>query len=291
MLLTDRHASERGWALVSVLWGLVIISLIAAVMLSSARVSYRQAVYSVEQAQRQARAEAATARAVLGLLDTREDHRWRVDGVAQAWVFDGQEVQVAIQDEGGKIDLNAAGEPAIRQLLGVIGPAPVGMADKILDWRDQHGELHRLNGATSKTYSEAGRDYVPRGGPYQSIDELKLTLDMTSALYERLKPAVTVYSGRSKVNPTTAPKEVLMALLGQNDATASAAIAARNGSVLVGQTQGQPIIGGRIAMGIPIEGWTFSVRVRQPKQGNEQDRVIRISSKTAQRFDCLDVTE
>lgn len=252
--------SERGWALVSVLWGLVIISLIAAVMLSSARVTYRQAVFTVEQAQGRARADAATARAVLALLDARLDHRWRIDGVPRAWTFDGYQMGVAIQDEGGKIDLNASGDAAIRQLLNGMGPDAAGLAGKILDWRDQKGELHRLDGATTNSYLASGRDYIPRSGPFQSVDELRLVLGMTPLLFDRLAPAVTVYSGRSKVNLATAPAPVLMALLGEDEKTAASTIAARLGADASGQAQGLPIVAGVVGSGISIEGWAFSVR-------------------------------
>ena len=265
------------------LWGLVIISLIAAVMLSAARVSYRQAAYSVEQAQRRALADAATARAVLGLLDARSDHRWRVDGVPQVWDFDGQRIAIAIEDEGGKIDLNVAGDPAIRQLVNVVAPNAKGLADKILDWRQQSGDLHRLEGASGGDYA-AARDYRPRGGPFQSVDELKLVLGMTPALFRGLKPAVTVFSGRSKVNLATAPKEVLMALAGQDAAAATATVASRQGSIPVDQPQGQPIRGGVVQAGIPIDGWSFSIRVGLKDDRDARDRVIRIVPKIQPPF-------
>ena len=279
-----RRRAEGGWALVSVLWGLMIISLIAAVMLSSARVSYRQATYGVEQAQRQALADAATARAVLGLLDTRLDHRWRVDGVPQIWDFDGQRMVVAVEDEGGKIDLNASGDPAIRQLVNAVAPKASGLADNILDWRQQTGDLHRLQGATGADYAAAARDYHPRGGPFQSVDELKLVLGMTPAIFESLVPAVTVYSGRAKVNLATAPEAVLMAAAGQDAEAAAATVAARRGIVSVGESQRQPIENGVVQAGIPIDGWAFSIRVIQSGDKAAHDRVIRIIGKEGVLF-------
>lgn len=279
-----RSASEGGWALVSVLWGLVIISLIAAVMLSSARVSYRQAAFSVAQAQRDALTEAATARTVLALLDSRVDHRWRIDGVPQPWVFNGRPMQISVEDEGGKIDLNAAGAPAIRQLLNATGVGGIALADKILDWRDQKGDLHRLNGATGDDYIAAGRDYHPRGGSLQSVDELKLVLGMTTELYDRIRPALTAYSGRSKVNLATAPADVLMAVGGQNQAMAAATIAARQSVSAPEGFQGQPIINGVVASGIPIDGWSFAIHVTIPDEGHIQNRIVRLTPKASTPF-------
>lgn len=279
-----RSASEGGWALVSVLWGLVIISLIAAVMLSSARVSYRQAAFSVAQAQRDALTEAATARTVLALLDSRVDHRWRIDGVPQPWVFNGRPMQISVEDEGGKIDLNAAGAPAIQQLLNATGVGGIALADKILDWRDQKGDLHRLNGATGDDYIAAGRDYHPRGGSLQSVDELKLVLGMTTELYDRIRPALTAYSGRSKVNLATAPADVLMAVGGQNQAMAAATIAARQSVSAPEGFQGQPIINGVVASGIPIDGWSFAIHVTIPDEGHIQNRIVRLTPKASTPF-------
>jgi len=133
-----------------------------------------------------------------------------------------------------------------------------------------------LEGAASGEYAADGRDYHPRGGPFQSVDELKLVLGMTPALYERLAPAVTVFSGRSKVNLTTAPKEVLMALAGQDAAAAAATVAARQGAVPVNEAQIQPIVGGVVQAGIPIDGWVFSIRVWLSDDHDARQRALRI---------------
>ncbi|GGF51395.1 hypothetical protein GCM10011611_67330 [Aliidongia dinghuensis] len=277
-----RGRAEGGWALVSVLWGLVIVSLIAAMMLSSARVSYRQAAFSVAEAQRRADADAATVRAVLGLLDSRVDHRWRIDGVPQTWAFDGRVLRFAIEDEGGKIDLNASGDFAIRQLLKAVAPQANGLADKILDWRDQKGDLHRLQGATGADYAAEGRDYRPRGGPFQSVDELKLVLGMTPEIFDRLAPAVTVFSGRSKANLATAPREVLMAVMGDDAATADAAIAARAGTAP--DRSPQAVAGGIVQAGISTEGWAFSIHVAPMGGRLTESRVVRLLGGKGGRF-------
>ena len=59
---------QRGLALVTVLWGLVILAAIAAAMLSTGRVSSRLAAGGVERAKAEALAEAGVNRAVLGLM-------------------------------------------------------------------------------------------------------------------------------------------------------------------------------------------------------------------------------
>lgn len=46
--------------------------------------------------------DAGVARAALGIGDPRSGERWRVDGVPQRFVFNGDAITVSVQDEGGK---------------------------------------------------------------------------------------------------------------------------------------------------------------------------------------------
>ena len=70
----------------------------------------------------------------------------------------------------------------------------------------------RVNGAKDQAYRLAGTSYRPRNGPFQSVDELLLVMDMTPALFTRIAPALTVYSGRQFIDPQVAPREALLAL-------------------------------------------------------------------------------
>jgi general secretion pathway protein K len=91
-----------------------------------------------------------------------------------------------------------------------------------LDWRDG-SPLKRADGAKADEYRAAGYDYLPRNGPFQSVDELTLVMGMTRDLYKRVEPALTVYSGRQFVDPQFATPEVLSALPSLADAHAAAA--------------------------------------------------------------------
>ncbi|GGF51469.1 hypothetical protein GCM10011611_67430 [Aliidongia dinghuensis] len=213
--------------------------------------------------------------------------RWHFDNVSQTWEFDGRVLRVAVEDEGGKIDLNASDDPAIRQLLKAVAPQAKGLADKIFDWRDQKGDLHRLQGATGADYAAAGRDYRPRGGPFQSIDELRLVLGTTPEIFDRLAPAVTVFSGRPKANLATAPQGVLMAVMGDDAATADAAIAARAGTAPDGAPQA--VAGGIVQAGISTEGWAFSIHVAAMGGRLTESRVVRLLGGMGERFIEQDV--
>jgi general secretion pathway protein K len=95
-------------ALISVLWGIALLSVIAASFLSAGNVSYHLAHNTLEVARTEAVVEAAVNRGLLALLDPRPDKKSRLDGVVQTTSFDGVPIKIAIQDELGRIDLNVA---------------------------------------------------------------------------------------------------------------------------------------------------------------------------------------
>jgi len=89
-----------------------------------------------------------------------------------------------------------------------------------------------LNGAKEPEYRAAGYPYVPRNGPFQSIDELELVMGMTPELYQRIESALTIYSQRPSINVDTAPREALMALPTFDAENADAYVKVRSGVFL-----------------------------------------------------------
>lgn len=275
---------ERGLALVTVLWGLVILAAIAAVMLSTERISGRLAATGLARAQAEALVDAAVNRAVLGLLDPRIEHRWRIDGAPRDAVFKDRSVRVSIQDEYGKIDLNMASRETLQQMFVVAGEASDAadaLADAVLDWREK-GDLKRLNGAKAADYVAAGFDYLPRGGPFQTIDELQLVIGVTSELYQRLEPIVTVYSQRQTLNTQTAPRAALLSLPGMDPARVDEMLHVRD----TADIGGEQIVGGVIGPSTQIGGWPFTIRVEVPMATGRLVRevAIRLTGDSRQPF-------
>lgn len=261
----EKAPRDGGFALVTVLWGLLILGAIAAVMLSTERISGRLAATGLARAQAEALFDAAVNRAVLGLLDRRADHRWRVDGTPRDAVFKDRAVSVTIQDEYGKIDLNMASRELLRSMFVVAGQtadSADALTDAVLDWREQ-GDLKRLNGAKAADYLAAGYDYVPRGGPFQTIEELQLVMGMTPRLFHEIEPIVTVYSQRQKVNDQTASRAALLSLPGMDVAKVEAIMATRAAGLADAAAAG-PIVRGIIDPSVLLSGWPFTIRVEVP---------------------------
>src|SRR5262245_57608347 len=91
----------------------ILLSAIAVSFLTSTAASYRLSRNGLDAAKAEAAVDAGVTRAVLGLLETRRDRRWRVDGIPQDFMFVDLKMRIAIQDELGRIDLNHADRPVL----------------------------------------------------------------------------------------------------------------------------------------------------------------------------------
>lgn len=252
---------ERGLALVSVLWALSILSLIAAAMMSSSVLSYRMERNDWQRLQMQTLAEFAINRAILGLDDGRPEKRWRIDGVPQDFVIEGAHVRVAIQDERGKIDLNAAGDDQLRQLFlsaGAAADEAEALTHRIVNWRVQNDEKDPENAAEADK-APAKPGFRPRNGQFQSVDELKLVTGMTPALFARVERAITVHSKQALIDQSVAPKEVLLSLPDMDEQKAEAIIATRANPT--GPLAGSPSGANSsiISPAIPLNGRVFTI--------------------------------
>ena len=282
-------ADQRGLALIMVLWGLALLSLMAVGSLSLGRSTRGSAVVSEIRAEADALAEAGIHRAILSLLEPDPSRRWRTDGVPEDFTFAGHHLRVSIQDEGGKIDLNAADRELLVNLFisqSLDPPSADELTEKVLDWRDPN-DAHRLNGAKAEDYRVAGYPYGPRNGALQSIDELKLVMDMTPELFKRVEPAITIYSQRPMINAATAPREALLALPGFDAEKADAVLAARSGGL--GAEPGADTGAETVRLGQPssLIGSAFSIRVELRDgafTGLAKQAVVRITGDPRQPY-------
>ena len=211
--------------IVATLWSLTLLAAISVSLAFTGNIAYRLAQNSFHVAYDDALADAAVNLAVLALLDPRTDSRRLMNAVDQKIDLGGASIRIRIQDELGKIDLNQTDGSILAKLFQSAGVDPMAaetLVDKVLDWRDA-SPFKRVNGAKADEYRAVGYDYLPRNGPFQSVDELTLVMGMTRDLYKRVEPALTVYSGRQFVDPQFAAPEVLAALPSLANARAAAA--------------------------------------------------------------------
>lgn len=146
---------------------------------------------------------------------------------------------IDIQDESGKINLNAATAEQIRALAEACGiprnDADI-IADSIMDWRDAD-TAHRLNGAEDEYYGTLDPPYKAKNGNFDTVEELLLVRGMRtdyfygyperdpngSVVYKYgLSRCFTVYapSSRSQINVNYAPLPVLRSIPGMTSEAA-----------------------------------------------------------------------
>lgn len=207
---------DRGVALVSVLWILAFLTVVAGGLSLQARMETRMTQNLVSVAQAREAAYGAVGLAVLELLRGRTDYRWRGDGSTDEIALGDAKIRVAVFDEAGRIDLNKASAQLLLKLFDAVGLNETDAAvlvDAVMDWRDPD-QLHRLNGAEDDDYRRAGKPYGAKDGSFESVEELQLVLGMTPAIYTKIWPAVTVFSPTNKINASVASPLVRRAVDG-----------------------------------------------------------------------------
>lgn len=263
---------EDGWALVSVLCVVSMLALLAAATQELTLTSSRAERASVDGTELDADIDAGFARALLAIADVRQEARWRVDGIPQYFTFDGARMRIEVQDASGRFDLNAADASTLTHLLQSAGlslDAAQALSDKIQDWRSaSSSDFSRLHGATDADYVAGGYRWHPRHGPFQSVDELKLVMGVTPALFARLRPALTVYTKRPAINPQVAPKEALRALFFDDPSKADALIAQREEAA----SRGAPT--DTANPDFAESGQTYTVTIDLTKYGKHRHREI-----------------
>jgi general secretion pathway protein K len=270
---------EHGWALVSVLWIVMALSLLAAATETLTSITYRMERKALEHDRIDGALDAGVVRAVLGIEAPDLSDRWRVDGVPQQFVFDDLNLSISIQDELGRFDLNVVDSSTLDALL-TTEQAPQDqvdtLVDRILDWRNP-SDLSRLHGATSADYAAAGLSYHPRHGPYQSVDELRLVLGMTPELFERIRPALTVYTKNTMIDPTYATREALLAFHGGDTGVVDNILNARNSGGLAGIANPS----------ISLAGRTYSITIDTEHDGQGFERYAVVMLTGDSKRPCL----
>jgi general secretion pathway protein K len=226
--------------------------------------------------------DAAVARAILALDDTRVDQRWRVDSYPYTFVYDNIPMKVSIQDEEGKFDLNEADADTLVPLFESVGVATntaAVLADRIVEWRTEQtsDDAHTLHGGTDADYAAAGLPWRPRHNDFQSVAELNLVLGMTPALFARIRPALTVYSRSDSPDEDVAPEFVLNAVYPGNPGQVQKIMAQHGGGVQAGlqtgastNNQGSAII----ASGTDLAGRIFEIDVDATWLGRHETRRV-----------------
>jgi len=183
---------EDGFALLIVLWAVVLLALLATQLTAAGRTELQLAANLRSAAAAEAAADGAVEAAVFHLLDPSDP--WTADGAERTLRVPGGLAVLRIEDEAGKVNPNVASPELLRALLRRAGAdqrAADSIAAAIVDWRFPSAQ-GQPGGAKEPQYRAAGRDYGPAGAPFHSVAELGAVLGMTPDLLARLAPNVSV---------------------------------------------------------------------------------------------------
>lgn len=200
--------------LVIVLWTVASMALLVSAFNSSVRGNASVLASELTNAKRQAVLSAGIEIAVARLMTEDQEEAWFPNGDEHQVQIGAQRLLVSIRDANGLIDINKAdGEILLGLLTQFAGSKREAeqTRDRILDWRDLDDKAS-FWGAEDLQYEIAG---LPRGaGDTNFIDVTQLSdvLAMPQALFRSILPFLTVHSSNGRINPETAPREVMASL-------------------------------------------------------------------------------
>jgi general secretion pathway protein K len=212
-----------GFALLIVLWTLVLIAFIVARMTASGRTEIRIAENLRADAAASAADDGAIYSVIFNQLDPNPDERWPLNGRPRELMIGSSRVMVQLEDEAGRINPSTASPALLEALLRTIGSDAESarrLAVAIGEWVGSAAAIGELAGSAAGArprnavladYRAAGLDYGPPGEPLETLDELGRVLGMTPAVLAAIRPHLTLF-GPAQPNAQNADPVVAAAL-------------------------------------------------------------------------------
>ena len=223
------NARERGFAMLSVLWAVVIVStLVLATTIAGRdafdagrnRANVSRAYWSANDCAERARLVIDNA---LARTDVPPERAWRdLDAIVHADpLAAGSACETTLEATGTRLDVNAASPEELARLFTALGRQDAFLlVDAVEDWRDADDDV-LPNGAEAAWYAAAHRP-SPRNAPFMDDAEVSRVRGLEDGATQRY---LTVEPGPICIPTASAP--VLLSLPGVTDEMASAIIAMR----------------------------------------------------------------
>jgi len=205
----------RGVALLLVLWLTMLLAAVVGAFALTAQMEKLQGRTLSRGIVAEQAARAGVEYALTRLVESDPRQRWLADGRRYDWAFGGARVRIEAVDESGKVDLNAADVDLLARLFVVVGvdqAEATAIAAAIADWRDSDDLFQPQGGAEDPAYASAGLPWGAKDAPFDTVAEVEQVLGMTPAIYAKVAPLLTVYSGQARPDPNFASAQVLQAL-------------------------------------------------------------------------------
>jgi general secretion pathway protein K len=203
---------DRGFVLLAVLLVSLILIATAAALTHSVRGRIALSAAVSRAAEAEALADAGFSIAMLDIEDSRRspigERRFPVGGVPVSCAAPNGAgtITIAVNDEAGKINLNSRNEPLLLAFLNGLdiedGGAELLLA-RLLDYRDADDVTR--GGAPEATFASLGPGASLKNRPFDVIEELAQVPGFPNAIFDRVRPYLTVYSDLDGFDVARAP--------------------------------------------------------------------------------------
>jgi general secretion pathway protein K len=226
----DAVRGRDGIASLLVLWAMLLLGTLALSFSLAMRTEAQAARNGLDALRAYYQARSGVSRAV-ALLSALPPDNVLAMAIEAADGDAGYTVQVI--PEGGKVDINAVPEAALKEILkkgGLDAERAEALGDAILDWRDPDDD-RRPQGAEAADYAGLPEPLRPRNGKLATVEELQYVKGMDARFYDRFVSKVfTARNVGLAVDINTARVEVLRALPGISPEVAQAVLDRRKAS-------------------------------------------------------------
>jgi general secretion pathway protein K len=202
---------------------LLVLTLITSSLILASRSQVRALMANTTQTELSALADGLVQVVALRLSEQMAnqspDRRVAIDGTPLSCRDGGSLVSVQVFDTAGLADLNFAQPALLTQLLqdaGASSDDAAAIAASIVAFRTPLSAVQGDGGSASDAYRQLERPFGPKGGQFERVDELDQVAGMTQALFERLRPLLTVHSRTAAIDTRVAPLELRRALGGDS---------------------------------------------------------------------------
>src|SRR5437899_2155939 len=165
---------SRGFALLIVLWVLVLIGFLVAQVVAAGHTELRIAGNLYANAAAEAALEGAVNEALFHLSDPQPERRWALDGRPRELTIGNSRIVLRVENEAGRINPNLASRAVLEGLLRATGSdaeTARRLASAIAEWVGA-AVAGRSAEDVAADYWAAGLDYRPPRQPMETLDEL-----------------------------------------------------------------------------------------------------------------------
>ncbi|MGI9409903.1 MAG: general secretion pathway protein GspK [Hyphomicrobiaceae bacterium] len=208
------HSNQQGIVLVSVLWVIVLSSLLVTTFNRSVRTNVTVTRTELDLAKLERIGDAGIELAIAKLRGN-PGERWRADGSIYSVRFAGADLNVRVFDTNGLVDINHASSKVLAAALSHLTQADQlasRIHDHIMVRRKSAAQLARAGQNRRGTAQNGEKSQLQAALAFRDVSQLLDQIPMTVAQSRILRRFLTVHSSGSGINPLTMPVGLLQGL-------------------------------------------------------------------------------